>query len=230
MSAKMNTFRMTAIIVGVLYITATVACSLSLILSKPILDASDYLSKVSANETQVIISALLMLIDALAVAGIAITLYPVLKKHNETLALGYVGARIMEGILFIVYVIILLTLLTLGQEFVQGGALDASCFEAGGTLLLAASDWTFSLGYGIIFTLSALILNYMLYQSKLIPRWLSIWGIVGATLSFALTLLGFFNISLTELLDLPIAVQEMVFAVWLIVKGFNPDVTPSKTT
>ena len=219
---NMDSHRKTAIIVGILFITATVAYSLGVIFLDPILGGSDYLTKVSENENQVIIGAILVLIDAVAVAGIGIVIYPILKKHNETLALGYVGARIVESVLFIVNVIFILTPLTLSQEFVKAGAPDASYYLTLGTLLLAAGDWAFLLGFGLAFTLSALILNFVLYQSKLIPRWLSGWGFVGAVLIFAYYLLQFFSINQVEILFLPIAVQEMVFAVWLIVKGFNP--------
>jgi hypothetical protein len=174
-------------------------------------------------------AALLMLIDVVAVVGIAIMMYPILKKHHEAIALGYVAARIIEGVFFIVYLVPVLLLLTLGQEFVKAGAPDASYFQTGGTLLLAASDWTLVLGLRLAFALSALILNYSLYQSKLIPRWLSGWGFVGGTLVFVLLLLRFFSINLTEIFDLPIALQEMVFAVWLIVKGFNPTAIASES-
>jgi hypothetical protein len=225
----MNTNKKTARIVGVLFIAATVASSLSFIILEPILDALDYLISVSANESQVIMAALLMLIDVVAVVGIAIMMYPILKKHHEAIALGYVAARIIEGVFFIVYLVPVLLLLTLGQEFVKAGAPDASYFQTGGTLLLAASDWTLVLGLRLAFALSALILNYSLYQSKLIPRWLSGWGFVGGTLVFVLLLLRFFSINLTEIFDLPIALQEMVFAVWLIVKGFNPTAIASES-
>ena len=154
-------------------------------------------------------------------------IYPILKKHNETLALGYAGARIVESVLFIVNVIFILTLLTLSQEFVKAGAPDASYYLTLGTLLLAAGDWAFLFGFGLAFTLSALILNFLLYQSKLIPRWLSGWGFVGAALLWAYYLLQFFGINQVEILFIPIAVQEMVFAVWLIVKGFNSSATAS---
>ena len=212
--------RKTAIIVGVLFITATVAYSISVIFLDPILGGSDFLTKASENEKQVITGALFVLIDAVAVTGIAIVIYPILKKHNETLALGYIGARIAEGVLFSVNVIFILTLLTLSQEFVKAGASDASYYQTLGTLLLAAGDWAFLLGFGVAFTLSALILNFVLYKSKLVPRWLSGWGFVGAALLWVYYLLQSFSINL-EILFLPIAVQEMVFAVWLIVKGFN---------
>ena len=229
---NMDSNRKTAIIVGVLFITATVAYSIGVIFLDPILSSSDYLTKVSENENKVILGAFLVLIDSVAVAGIGIMIYPILKKYNEALALGYAGARIAEGVLFIVNVIFILTLLTLSQEFVKAGAPDASYYQNSGTLLLAAGDWAFLLGFGLAFALSALILNSLLYQTKLIPRWLSGWGFVGAVLIFAYYLLQFFSNNQVEILFLPIAVQEMVFAVWLIIKGFNSsaiDSWPAKT-
>jgi hypothetical protein len=224
----MNTNRKNARWAGVFYIAATVASSLTVMIMSPILDAPDYLVHVAGNEFQVMMAALLMLIDVVAVVGIGIVLYPILKKHIEALALGYATARAIEGVLFTVYVVGILTLLTLSQEFVKAGAPDASHFQTGGTLLLAASDWAFSLGLRLAFVVSALLLNFSLYQTRLIPRWLSGWGFVGAILVFALLLFEFFGITPPEISDYLIAVQEMVFAVWLIVKGFNPSAVASE--
>jgi hypothetical protein len=215
----MKTHRKTAIIVGVLYIIATAAPILRFMFLE-FLDAPDYLVNVSTNENKVLIGMLIELIWALAVVGIPVMLFPILKKYNEALALGFFSLRFIEAISTIVGSIILLSLLTLSQEFVKAGAPNASNYQTLGTLLHAAGDWAFMIGSGLVWSLSALILNYILYQSKLIPRWLSGWGLVGAALSFATYLLQFFNIDL-DILFLPIAVQEMVFAVWLIVKGFN---------
>jgi hypothetical protein len=223
----MDSYRKIAIITGVLFIIATVAPILSSVFLGSITDVvggvtdPDYLSKASANEIQIIIGTILFSIMAVAVAGIAITIYPILKKHNESLALGYVGARIGEGIFFSINIIFILTLLTLSQEFVQAGSPDASYYQTLGTLLLATGDWAYLLGFGLFFTISALILNFVLYQTKLIPRWLSAWGFVGALLIWVYYLVEFSSSNQIEILYLPIAVQEMVFAVWLIVKGFN---------
>jgi len=223
---KMNSNRKTAIIVGVLFITATVVSVLEyIVILPPILNAPNYLVNVSANNTQVIIGVLLMLINCAAVIVIPFMLFPIFKKHNEALALGYLGSRIIESVILIVGAISLLSLLTLSQEYVQAGAPDAPYFQTLGTLLLSVSDWTSLLGAMIAFSLTALILNYLLYQSKLIPRFISVWGLIGATLLFAAGLLGMFGLSPTSttsiLLTFPIAVNEMVLAVWLIVKGFN---------
>ena len=217
----MNKNKKTAKIVGVLFITATVAYSLGTLLLDPILSSSDYLTKASANENKVLIGILLVLIDCVAVASIGIMIYPILKKHNEALAFGYAGARIIESALFAVNVITILTLLTLSQEFVKAGTPNAPYYQILGTVLLTAGDWALLLGLGLAFMISALILNFILYQSKLIPRWLSGWGIVGAILVFVNYLLQSFSINPVEILYFPIALQEMVFSVWLIIKGFN---------
>ena len=221
----MNSNRKTAIIVGVLFIAATVAGILSLVGTGPI-HAPDYLINVSANGNQIIIGALFSLIMAVSVAGIGVMMFPILKKQNEALALGYVGARIVEAVMFIATVISWLLLLILSQEYVKAGAPDASYFQTLGTLLLAVSNW---IGHVIVdtavFSLGALIFYYLLYQSKLIPRWLSVWGLIGATLLLAAGLLAAFGVDplspILVILNLPNAVMEMVLAIWLIVKGFN---------
>jgi len=226
----MNSNRKTAIIVGVLFIAATVAGILSRVVM-PSLNAPDYLINVSANENQMIIGALFEFTMAVLIAGIPIWMYPILKKHNEALALGYVVTRIIEVVIFTVGVISLLTLLTLSQEFVKAGAPDASYFQTSGTLLLAVREWGGGVCSSIVFSLSALILNYILYRSKLIPRWLSGWGLIGAILyltSGFLPLFGYGSSStIYILMETPLGVNEMVFAIWLIVKGFNsPAIAP----
>jgi hypothetical protein len=225
--------RNSARLVGVLFIIATVApITTALFLGflggavsgEPV---PDYLGIVYENEMQVIIGMLIELIWALAVVGIPVFLFPILKKYNEPLALGFFSLRFIEALSTIIHSLILLVLLTLSQEFVIAGVLNSSYYQTLGTLLLAAREWVFNIGSGLIWSLSALLLNYILYRSKLIPKWLSGWGLVGALLSFITYLLQFFSIKLTDFLFLPIALQEMVFAVWLIFKGFNSSVINS---
>ena len=217
----MKSNRKTAVIVGVLFITATVAAIVGGLFILGSLDAPDSLVSVSANESQMLIGVLFELILAGAVVGIGVMMFPIFKKHNETLALGYVGARIFEAVVFVVGVISLLSLLTLSQEYVAG-APDASYFQILGTLLLAVRDWTLLLGGMIFLGLGALMFYYLLYQSKLIPRFLSVWGLLGATLVLLAGFLNIFGYNPGVFLSLPIAVNEMVLAVWLIVKGFKP--------
>jgi len=216
---------MNATIVGVLFITATVAHILAGLLLDPVLKDPDYLNNASANENRVVIGVLLELIAAGAVVGTGVMLFPVFKKFNEGLALGYASGRSIEGVIIIIGAIGALLLLTLGREYVAG-APAASYSQASSTLLLAWRGWALVLGPMIVLSLNTLILNYLFFQSELIPRFLSVWGLIGAVLILAAGLLVMFgrtppNSMTALLLALPVAVYEMVLAIWLIVKGFN---------
>jgi len=180
----------------------------------------------------VIIAVIFWLILAVSVTGIGVMMYPILKKHNEGLALGYVGLRLIESICIIIASISLLSVLTLSQECVAG-TFDATYYQSIGSLLLTLQNWSFEIGTLIFLGLGGLFLNYSLYELKLVPRLLSVWGLIGAACVLLFGLLGLFGLtadSITlNLLAAPIAVQEMVFAVWLIVKGFNPLEEKSKS-
>jgi hypothetical protein len=231
----MNSNRKAAIVVGVLFIIGTLAGVLSLF-TGPVLSASSVLSSVSANENQVRIGSLLGLIMAFACAGIAIWLYPVLKKHNEALALGAVGFRTIENVLGVVSAICLLSLVPLSQEYVKAGAPVASYFQTLGTSLLGARDSISNIQL-IPFCIGALMYYYVFYQSKLIPRWLSGWGLLAIIMNLASALLVIFDLighfsTVQVILSVPIGLQELTLAVWLIVKGFNPSAIaslPAKT-
>ena len=228
----MNNYRKTALSVGVLFIIATVIGVLgNVIFLEPILDAPDYLVRMAANDNQVILGGLLVFFSAIASASIAIWLYPVLRKHHEALALGSVGFRVVEGMLYILGVVGLFSLLTLSQEYGKSGASNASLFQVSGTLLLAIKKWAGQLGV-IAFTMGALMYYSVFYQSRLVPRFISGWGILGAASSLAAALLTVSGLmtpfsTVFILLQLPIALQEMVLAVWLIAKGFNPSAVAS---
>jgi hypothetical protein len=221
---KMNKKR--AAVAGVLFIAATGAAIVSGAFLLPILEAPDYLINISENETQVMIGALFYFVMAAACAGIAIPMYPILKKHNPAMALGAVAFRIIEGAVFMVGVACVLALATLGQGFVDAGTPGGSHFQTLGELLLAGYTIAHAFMPGVFaFSLGALLYYCIFYQSKLVPRWLSVWGLVGVTLGIVNGLVDMFggvpNETISMLLDLPIALQEMVLAVWLIVKGFD---------
>ena len=227
----MNTYRKTAIIVGVLYIIGTVAGILCKVLTGSIQNDLNLLAKVTANENQIIIGALFLLIMGLALAWVPVMMFPILKKQNEALALGYVVFRgALETVTTIAMVISWLFLTILSQAHIAG-APDASYFQTLGTLLLKGNGSISNISQ-IIFPLGALIFYCLLYQSKLIPRWISGWGLVAAILWIAVTFLDLFGLisplsTIQVVLALPIGLQEMVMAVWLIVKGFNPSAIAS---
>ena len=223
----MNTYRKTAIIVGVLYIIGTVAGVLSVVVTGPILGASDYLAKVAANANQLTTGALLVLLMGLALAMVPVMLFPIFRKINEVLAVGYVVFRgALETVTYIASVITWLFLLIVGREYVAAGAPDASYFQTLGALLRDGHDAITTILI-IVFSLGALMLYYVLYQSKLIPRWISGWGVFAILLHLATGFLIMFHLqtafsTINMVMNLPIGLQEMVMAVWLIVKGFNP--------
>ena len=223
----MNTNRKIAVVTGVLFIIATVADLISrVVLVQPILSAPDYLAKISANESQVLLGALFLLVGAVAAAGIAIALYPILRKQHEGLALGSVGFRLIEGALYLGIVVCLLILASLGRGSATAGAPALSAYRVPAELVMAARD---ALGEVAVmaFGLGAFMYYWVFYRSRLVPRWLSAWGLVGISmlmLSGVLVMLDVVEAMSTPQLILaaPIGLQEMVLAVWLIAKGFSP--------
>ena len=223
----MNTYRKTAIIVGILFILGTLAGVLSVPVTGSLLGVPVDLGKIAAHGNQIALGALLVLVMGLALAMVPVLMFPILKKHNETLAVGYVVFRgALETMTYIASALAFLALGTLGREFVKAGAPAASHFQTLGSLLLAGNDWIGAM-VSIVFSLGALMFYGLLFRSKLIPRWLSVWGFTGAVLYLAEPLLFMFGAK-WEILFAPLFVQEMVMAVWLIVKGFNSSATASE--
>jgi hypothetical protein len=199
----------------------------------PILGSPDYLVNAYPNRTTVIIGILLEFIVAPAMLLIPVFLFPILKKHNEALALGYVGFRFLEAVLEIIDLSLKLSMINVSQAYLNSGGMDASYFQNIGSAIQAVSNWIFSL-YVLVFALGALILYYVLYKSELIPRFISAWGFIAAAFMLIGTVLimvgmfaGISEVGQNLIFATPIAVQEMVMAVWLIVKGFNPSAVNS---
>ncbi|MDD5371078.1 MAG: DUF4386 domain-containing protein [Anaerolineaceae bacterium] len=225
-----GTNRKTAVIVGILFIIGTVSGILSGVVSVPIMAGSTYPLNISASETQWIIATLLILLMGFPLAMVPVLLYPIFKKHNEVLAFGAVLFRgVLEAVCYTILVISMFLLLTVSQIYGKTGAAGASNLQTLGSMLIAAGDWI-QMILAIVFSVGALMIFTLFYQTRFIPRWLSGWGFIGAVLYFFapfVTMLGSQHIALS--LDsefgffmIPLAIQEMVFAVWLIVKGFNP--------
>ncbi len=227
----MNSYRKTARIVGVLFIMALVLFLIGQAFYEPILSSPDYLDNAYPNRVIVIIGILLEFISALAVVLIPVLLFPILKKHNEVLALGYVSFRLFEAVLLSFAQIYKLSLVKLSQDYLDIGGVDASYFQNMGNSIQSVIYWVDHAGliYLIVFVIGALILYSALYKSKLIPRWLSIWGLIGAVAILTASVMATFDIFLVlaMLLVIPIALQEQAMAIWFIVKGFNPSAIAS---
>jgi hypothetical protein len=221
----MMSHRAAARVVGALFIMATGSFSLSVVLLEPVVGAPDFLAQVSLSEARVAAGVLLELVNHIAVVGIAVVIYPALKPFSQRLALGYVAARSIEAVFFAIGTIHLLTLVFVSHEFVAAGAPPASHFDTLGGILLAGHDWDNAALAFTAFSLGALILNYALYRTRLVPRWISAWGLLAAASILAARLMIISGLELSSatvtMLDAPIFLQEMVFAVWLIVRGFD---------
>ncbi len=226
----MSTERAVARVTGVLFIVATAASLLSIAFLGSV-GSPDYLTDMAANEGQVTAGVLVRFIAAFASAAIAISLYPVLRRYRQGLALGAVGFRLIEGTFYTLGAVSVLLLLTLSQEFVAAGAVDPTYFSQSGTLLKALDDWAGLAGI-LAFYLGGLLYYRVFYQTRLVPRWLAAWGVGGVILGAAAALLVMFGVTgsmspVQIALNAPIGLQEMVLAVWLIVKGFNTSAATS---
>lgn len=216
--------RKTAIIVALLFVVATVASVLAAALLSPVLAGADYLGAVSQNANIMVLVVLSMFVAAGAIVGIPITLFPIIKLHDETLARWFLIARFSEAIMYAIGALFTLSLLSLAREYAASGMPDAAYYQTLGAVIRDASDAAFNMGTVIIFSLSAIILGIIFYRTNLVLRWLSAWKFVGGILLLIQGVLVLFDVitpTLEATLFMPIAVNEMVLAVWLIVKGFN---------
>jgi hypothetical protein len=216
----MNSTRRTAVLVGVLFLAATATFVVSNLLITPILGSPDYLTAVARNSQLMVAAGLLALIDGLAVVGIAAALYPILKGQHPALAFGYAGMRIAE--LAVITVFVLSPLLLVGVTATAHNGADTPAL---GALLLSLRYWTLMVVY-VFNGIAGLMLGYMLLRTVLVPRALSVLGLVGyATLLVAavLDMLGLIDTraGAGAIGLVPGGLFELVLPLWLFGKGFN---------
>jgi hypothetical protein len=208
----MSSDRKVAAWIGALYIIGTVAGALSVLVTDSILAGPGYLAQVAADPDRLAVGALLVLLMGFALALVPVVFWPVGRRYNETLAMGYVVFRgALETVTYIVGALGWLMLIALSEE--SGAGLLA------GFVRTAESVIWYQL-IAIPFVLGALMFYYLLYTSRLVPRWISMWGLAGAALYMVAPIARMFGHSL-DIAMAPLGVQEMVMAVWLIVKGFD---------
>jgi hypothetical protein len=227
-----GTYRKNAVLAGVLFIIGTVSGVISAAVCIPVWNAPDYLLRLSANENLINLGIILQFIMAISCAGISLALYPILKKFSEGLAIGAVGFRLIENMLQILKAVSMITLLALSQEFVRAGSPTTSYFQGAAEIITTASDWMIHGAALICFSIGASMYYIVFYQHRLVPRWLSGWGLVSIALTIISSLLVMTGIipafgTIQGAANLSIFAQEMVLAVWLIVRGVNPSAVAS---
>ncbi len=222
----MGSTRKTALIAGALFlITFITSIPAALLLYSPVLDHTNYIVSTGAD-TRVAMGAFLEILLIIANVGSAVVLFPVLKRQNEGLALGYVTARIIESTFIAIGIVSLLAIVTLRQDV--GGAGRAGSLVPVGRSLVAIHDWTFLLGPGwIVGVGNGLILGYLMYRSGLVPRRMAMLGLIGGPLIIASGTAVLFGViepgsAAQVIATIPEFVWELSLGIYLMVKGFKP--------
>jgi hypothetical protein len=218
--AHTHTYRTTARVVGVIYLAGFVVGIGGFGLFQSILGAPNYLSTVSANSMLLAIGAILWLLAVVGDAAHGVLLFPILKQHNERIAVGYLAFRIMDAVFNAIMVLFILLQIPLGSEYLKAAAADASALQALGTLFTQAQLYAYEIGMSML-GISSLLLCSTLYKANLIPRWLAIWGLLGYAIILVGMVSAIMGSGLGDLSSLPGGLWEVFMGVWLIAKGFN---------
>ncbi len=221
----MTSLRKTALVAGVLYLITFVASIPALALYAPVLDNSDYILG-AGSDSGVLLGGLLEFITALAGIGTAVALYPVVKRQNRGAALGLVTSRVIEGGIIIVGIVSLLSIVTLRQQVAGAPGSSADSLVTTGNALVAMHDWTFLLGPGLMPGVNALLLGYLLYKSRLVPRAIPLMGLIGAPIFLASGIAVLFGVYSqmsvwSGIATILIFFWELSLGVYLTFKGFK---------
>jgi hypothetical protein len=217
----------TARIAGALYLVTFVAgIPPALFLLDPVLSDPDYVLG-SGADTQVLLGGLFDIVNALACVGTAVVLYPVVKRQNGAVALGFVASRLLEAAIIVIGVVCLAAVVTLRQDL--GGATGAAAdsLTTAAAALVAVRDWTFLLGPGFIPGINALLLGYLLYRSGLVPRVIPLLGLIGAPFFLVAATASILGLNeqvsvWSGIVTIPIFLWELSLGLWLVIKGFRP--------
>jgi uncharacterized membrane protein len=221
-NGRTNTYRTTARIVGAMYLAGFVVGIGGIVLIQSILGAPDHLATLPANSMLLAIGAVLWLMAAAWDAAHGVLMFPILRQHNsERIALGYLGFRIMDGLFIAVMVLFILIQIPIGSEYLNAGSSDAPYLQTLSTVFMQAQLDAYNIAMTTL-GISGLILCYSFYKSKLVPRLLAVWGLVGYATILCGSVLEVLGFNLLSIHAIPGGLWEMFIGVWLIVKGFNP--------
>ena len=224
-SSRMSPARKTALVAGVFYLITFISIP-TLALYRPVKNHADWILGSGAG-TAVLVGGFLEVIVALAGIGTAVTLYPVVKRQNEGVALGFVAARVLEAGMIFTGVVSLLSLVTLRQHLGGAAGADAPSLVTTGASHVAVYNWTFLLGQSLMPGINAVLLGSLMYRSRLVPRVIPVTGLIGAPLLITAVFATLFGgieqySSLAAAAALPVAAWELSLGVWLVIKGFRP--------
>src|SRR5450755_4237243 len=221
----MTSLRKTALVAGVFYLITFISIP-TLAIYGPVRNHRDFILG-SGSTRGVLLGCLLEVIVALAGVGTAVTLYPVVKRQNEGVALGFAAARVLEGGMILTGVLSLLSMLTLRQDPGGAAGANAAALVTTGASHVATYNWTFLLGQTLMPAINALLLGSLMYRSRLVPRIIPVLGLIGGPLLIAAVFAKLLGSAGSPaggggLASIPVAAWELSLGVWLVVKGFRP--------
>jgi hypothetical protein len=222
----MTPSRTTAVVTAVFFLVAAGTAMAALALYQPLLDDRAYVLG-PGTDTQVLIGAVLELLLAASCIGTAVTLYPVLRRHAHGPALGYVCGRLLEAVVIVVGVLAVLSVVTLRQQHAGGAGAEDGALVAAASSLVALHDWTFLVGPGLVIGVNSFLLAAVVHRAHLVPRWISVLGLVGGPLVLASSTAVLFGayeqVSSTAMLAaFPVFAWEMSLACSLLTRGLRP--------
>jgi len=221
----MTSLRKTAFVAGLLYLITYLAIP-TVVLYGPALDDPNFIAS-AGNSTGVLWAAVLELIVAFAIVGTGVALFPVLKRQNEAVALGFVTARLFETGIIVVGIISVLSIVTLRQDVGATAGADAASLVSSGRSLIAIHDWTYLIGQTLLPGINALLLGSLMYWSRLVPRVIPLLGLIGAPLMISSALGQVVGINeeysvWSAIVLVPIFLWELTLGLWMVFKGFKP--------
>ena len=221
----MTSLRKTAFVAGLLYLITYLAIP-TVVLYGPALDDPNFIAS-TGNSTGILWAAVLELIVAFAIVGTGVALFPVLKRQNEGVALGFVTARLFETGIIVVGIISILSIVTLRQDVGATAGTDAASLVSTGRSLIAIHDWTYLIGQTLLPGINALLLGSLMYRSGLVPRVIPLLGLIGAPLMISSALGQVVGINeeysvWSAIALVPIFLWELTLGLWLVFKGFKP--------
>jgi hypothetical protein len=215
-----NSYRTTARVVGVIYLLGFVVGIGGNVLIQSKINAPNHLSTVTAGSMTIAIGAVLWLLSAVGDVAHGVLMFPILKPHSERLAIGYLAARIIDATFIAVMVLLLLLQIPLGSEYLKTASTNTFYLQALSTVSVQASQYAYAIGMSAL-GLSGLMLGYVLYKAKLVPRFLAVWGLIGYAVIFVGMVSDIMGSGLGLASSLPGGLWEVFTGTWLIVKGFN---------
>ena len=217
----MNTYRTTARVVGVIFLAGMIIGIGGNVLILPILGGPGYLAALSANSMMLAIGAGLWLMTVVGDAAHGVLMFPILKQHNERIAIGYLAARIVDAVFIAVMVLFILLQIPLASEYLKAAGSDTSYLQALSTMFVQVNLYAYHIA---MFTLgiAGLLLCYTFYRAKLVPRLVAVWGLVGYATILCGSVLEVLGFNLQTIHAIPGGLWELFIGVWLIVTGFNP--------